>query len=259
MNKGVKQVRKSIAQRKNLRSLNSEKETRKKLTPAFPQEEEKHGYYPIFPDNPQKQQRPVKQQNRLVSSIVLKGVLSVIMFFGVAFLYQTDATFLSKPMTWTSNALTKEFPFARVNQWYQETFGSPMALAPKEKQKVSNKQALALPVNGKVSESFQANGSGIMISPQDKADVVSLDKGVVIFAGNDRETDKTVVVQHADGSKSTYGYLDSIDVHLYQSVAYNQRIGEFVPNETNKTVFFAIEKDNKYVDPVQVIKVDDVP
>ncbi|GGB28265.1 hypothetical protein GCM10011409_02020 [Lentibacillus populi] len=257
MDKGVKQVRKSIAQRKNQRFLNTKELPRQNLHPNLPQEEEKHGYFPAFPDDTGQSNDP--NRGRLISGMMLKGVLSVILFFGAAFLFQTNAEIFRKPAELATTALTKEFPFARVNQWYQETFGSPLAFAPKDKQKTRHDQALALPVNGKLAESFQANGSGIMIAPQDTADVFVLRDGVVIFAGNDRETDKTVVVQHADGSTSTYGYLDSINVHLYQYVEGNQRLGEFVPDEANKTVFFAIEKDNKYVDPVQVIKVDDGP
>lgn len=255
MSKGVKQVRKSIAQRKNLRSLDAKEIPKEKLTPTFPQDEEKHGYFPDFPDS-SSQSNP-KNRSRVISGIMLKGILAVMLFFGVGFLFQTDAAFLNKPMTWTSNALTEEFPFARANQWYQEIFGSPLAFTPKNGQKADKGQGMALPVSGDVAESFQANGSGIMIAPEKAADVFAMHEGVVIFAGTDRETNKTVVVQHADGSKSTYGYLDSIDVHLYQYVANNQQLGEFVPNGDNQTVFFAINKDHQFVDPVQVIKVDD--
>ncbi|WP_099158651.1 M23 family metallopeptidase [Virgibacillus ndiopensis] len=256
MNKGVKQVRKSINQRKNLRGLKT-KDMSKSITPAFPQEEEKHGFFPFIPDNQQPQQ--TKEKSRFISWIILKGILSVVLFFGVAILFQTNSELLRKPTEWTSNALTQEFPFARVNQWYQETFGSPLAFTPNQNQQAENEQQLALPVSGNVTESFQANGSGIMIAPKDTSDIMALDEGVVIFAGNDPETDKTVVVQHADGSLSSYGFLSEIDVHLYQFVSSNEQLGTFVPNKENKTVFFAIEKDNKYVDPVQVIKVDDTP
>src|SRR5699024_12750286 len=79
----------------------------------------------------------------------------------------------------------------------------------------------------------------------------------VTFAGNDRKTNKTVVIQHADNSTTTYGYLQSIDVHLYQSIQSNQRLGTFVSTQENRHLYFSIEKDNQYIDPVQVIQVDD--
>ncbi|MFD1038616.1 peptidoglycan DD-metalloendopeptidase family protein [Virgibacillus byunsanensis] len=252
MNKGVKKVRKSIVQRKKLRGLNTKEAYTKQITPSFLQEEEKHGYFPSFSDGP----LPSKDKSSLVSGLMVKGVLAVILFLGVALLFQTNSSLLTEPREWTSTALTEEFPFARVNYWYQETFGSPLAFTPKNPVAEDN-QLLALPVSGSVTESFQANGTGIMIATEEPSRVSVLREGVVIFAGNDRETNKTVVVQHPDGSKSTYGYLNSVDVHLYQFVGSNQQIGGFSPSTESQSFYFAIQKDKQYLDPVKVIQVDD--
>lgn len=255
MDKGIKKVRKSINQRKKMRGMNPKDTHSKQIMPSFPQEEEKHGYFPIFTDNT----GTSKNTSQRISGFAVKGILSVMLFFGTALLFQTDAELLIGPKKWTGNALTEEFPFASVNQWYQETFGAPMALTPNQSKDKDEEQSLVLPVSGSVSESFQANGTGIMIEPEKASNVSSLRGGVVIFAGNDRETNKTVIVQHADSSKTVYGYLSSIDVHLYQFVDKNQMLGKIEPSTENEMVYFAIEKENKYVDPVQVIKVDDSP
>ncbi|WP_164668482.1 M23 family metallopeptidase [Virgibacillus doumboii] len=255
MNKGIKKVRKSINQRKKLRGLNSKETTSKQFWPSFPQEEEKHGYFPTFTDSTVQS----KDRSKRISGFAVKGILSVMLFLGAALLFQSEAELVSKPKEWTGNALTEEFPFASVNQWYQETFGAPMGLSPNQDSDTGDGQPLALPVSGDVSETFQTNGTGIMISPESATGVTALRDGVVIFAGNDRETDRTVIVQHADNSKTVYGHLSSIDVHLYQFVDGNQKLGDFEPTAENDTVYFAIEKNNSYVDPVQVIKVDDSP
>lgn len=256
MSKRIKNVRKSINQRKKMRGLNPKDTPSKQFLPSVPQEEEKHGYFPVFAENNTVQS---KETGRKVSGIAIKGVLSVILFLGVSLLFQTEAEILSKPKDWTSNVLTEEFPFARVNMWYQDTFGAPMAVSSNESSENGNTQQLAFPVSGNVSQSFQANGTGVMIKPDGTAKVSVLRDGVVIFAGNDPETGKTVIVQHADNSKTIYGHLSAIDVHLYQFVDGNQKLGMFKPTEQNKTVYFAIEKNDNFVDPVQVIKVDDSP
>ncbi|MEC5422046.1 M23 family metallopeptidase [Virgibacillus sp. C22-A2] len=253
MNKGVKKVRQSIVQRKKMRGFPGKHDSKADSMTAFPQEEEKHGYFPFFSDTALQS----KSKSKTASGYMLKGILSVMLFFGVALLWQTDYELFHKPREWTSNVLTEEFPFAKVNRWYQETFGSPLAFTPQQGQSAGSEEALALPVNGSVSESFQANGRGIMIKTEEASAVSALSEGVVIFAGNDKETNKTIIVQHPDGSKSTYGYLSAMDVHLYQFVKSNERIGQFTPSSENNTVYFAIEKDNDYIDPVQVIKVDD--
>src|SRR5699024_3308855 len=160
--------------------------------------------------------------NKLKSGVFVKGVLALLLFFGAGLVYRTDFAGMNKTAEWTSSVLTNEFPFAKVNQWYQQAFGKPLGFSSQEtadEEDSQDEQALALPVNGEVEESFQANGSGIRIAPQQTTDVSVLREGVVLFAGNDRKTDKTVVVQHSDGSTSTYGNLNSLDVHAYQHVA----------------------------------------
>jgi len=260
MNKGVNQVRQSIAQRKkggrNHRAKNT---TDRKVTVPFPQEEEKHGYLPTHLDTlPRYHEKDEKSKS--LSSMLLKGVLSLILFFGVAIVLQSNTSMLSKPKEWTSNALVEEFPFARVNNWYAETFGSPLTFTPKDNQTVDNTaEASSLPVVGNLTESFQTNGSGVLIGPEDETGVSAWEEGVIIFAGKDADMKQTVIVQHADDSKSKYGFLSSIDVHLYQYVAAGERVGTFKPTDKNATVYFSIEKDNQYIDPIQVIQVDDNP
>ncbi|MFD1362926.1 peptidoglycan DD-metalloendopeptidase family protein [Lentibacillus salinarum] len=253
MSKGIRKVRKSINQRKKMRELSSGQTTSKRIMPSsFPQEEEKHGYFPVFTDDAPSS----KQTSRQMSGFVIKGMLSVMLFFAVALLWQTDSELFAGTKKWTATAFTEEFPFARINLWYQETFGEPMAIS---SQSTDEGQAMALPVNGAVSESFQANGTGVMLAPEDDTDVSALQGGVVTFAGNDREVGKTVIVQHADDSETVYGNLSSIDVHLYQFIDSGQKLGRFTPDADNQNVYFAIEKDNTYIDPVQVIQVDDTP
>lgn len=256
MNPRVNKVRKSISERKKSRGVKGPVTgLEKKQYPLMQvQEEEKHGYFPIFTDATSK-----KKESKIISGFILKGILSSILFLGTAILLQTNNDLLEKPKMVASSLLTNEFPFAKVNQWYQQAFGTPVALTPKKDVVSSDETTLALPVSGNISESFQANGEGVLITPEDTSNVSALRSGVIIFAGNDSETNKTVVVQHADGSKSTYGYLSSIDVHLYQFVDSNQVIGEFVPSKESKNVYFAIEKNDEFVDPVKVIEVDDLP
>ncbi|RDW21668.1 peptidoglycan DD-metalloendopeptidase family protein [Oceanobacillus chungangensis] len=253
MTKGVNKVRKSIEQRKKLRGVIPKDNVERQIFPSLPEEEEKHGYYPVFSDTSSSKggisEKPVS------SGIILRALLSTMLFFGIALLWQLDSSSLQGPKLWTSSVLEEEFPFAKVNVWYRDTFGAPLAFSP-EKVDNQSQEILALPVSGDITEPF--SGEGIRIEPGEAANVSVLHEGIVIFAGNDRDTNKTVVVQHADDSISSYGFLSEIDVHLYQYVGNNQRVGQFTPTEESETVYFSIEKDNQYLDPVQVIQVDDL-
>lgn len=255
MNKGVRKVRQSIARRNKIRNLSKKSYISKQMISPFPQEEEKHGFYSI----PHESTSERNQTSEFLGQLMLKGILSVVLFFIAAILLKTDIEILKKPKQWTSYMMKEEFPFARVNQWYKEAFGTPLAFSPQNNPSIKDSDEDSLPVIGNVTESFQANGSGIMIEPEGPSPVTAWRDGIIIFSGNDRQTNKTVIVQHADRSKTTYGLLSSVDVHLYQFVSQNQRIGTFNPTEENKSVFFSIEKNQKYIDPIQVIKVDDLP
>lgn len=257
MDKGVKKVRESIKQRK--RKRNHFKGTNKKNLPFTATEEEKHGFFdaPAYDISTSFKKSDEKSHS---FSLLLKAVGSILLFVAVALLMKSNAPVLEEAKDWTHHALQEEFPFAKVNEWYAENFGSPLAFTPQGSVNLGQEETVAaLPVLGHVVETFAANGTGIMISPEEKSVVSAISRGVVIFAGNDRNTHKTVVVQHADGSKTTYGLLSSIDVHVYQTVNANQTIGTFQPSEQNEMVYFSIEKDRKFIDPSQVIPVDDTP
>ncbi|HEY4601173.1 MAG TPA: M23 family metallopeptidase [Cerasibacillus sp.] len=252
MNRDIRNVRKAINKRKSLRkpaTVTSEKEVWKEIDP-FPQEDEKHGFYKMFPDVTKR-----TQKEGTSAPFVIKGVLSIVLFFGAAFILQSESNRFLTMKEWTRSVLQDEFPFAKVNQWYQETFGNPFLFS--YEKAITDQADVALPVSGNIKESFATNGKGVLIAPEHEETVAALKAGVIIFAGNDRSTDKTVVIQHADGSHTTYGFLSSLDVHLYQSVQEKERIGTFTPSKESEHVYFSVEKNNRYLDPLQVIHIDE--
>jgi len=257
MKRDVRNIRKSIAQRKKERQLKGGKSV---STPvSYVQEEEKYGYLP-FTQGEDRQ----SANAQLLSSFVFKAIVAAVLFFSVAILYRMDASFLQKPKSWVTDAVTEEFQFASVNKWYQESFGEPLAFLPQmpSSDKVEPVTAQhALPVNGTIHESFQKNGQGVVIETSQEQDVKASKSGNVIFAGNSNETGKTVIIQHADGSKSYYGYLDNIDVTQYEYVDSRKEIGTTTPssNGEQQHLYFAIQKGDDYIDPVQVIQVNDQP
>lgn len=257
MNNEIEDIRKSIAQRKRNRLNLSPKPKGKKInmTSMVPDHEEKHGFFPSFPDV-SKKDRGSKNSMISVNGLLIKACLSACIFLGAMILFQSNQGFLEKPKLWASAAFSKEFPFASVHHWYKETLGSPLAFSPTDDRNDREVEAVALPVSGNIAEEFQINGSGIKIAPDSATEVTAWDSGIIIFAGNDHKTDKTVVIQHANGSQSTYALLSSVDVHLYQSITAGERIGTFNPETENESIYFSLEKDNEYIDPVKVIQVD---
>ncbi|WP_026771116.1 MULTISPECIES: M23 family metallopeptidase [Sediminibacillus] len=252
MKKDVRQIRKNIAKRKREHPLNQSLPDKQAVTP-FPQEEEKHGYLPFTPSQGTS---PGTRKESFAASLMLKGILAGVLFFGVSMIHQLEASWSERPKQWTTEAFTEEFPFASVNAWYQSKFGNPLAMVPDQEE--TEELPAVLPVNGTVSQSFQSTGEAIRIAADEKSEVVAVKDGTVIFAGNKPDTGKTVIVQHADRSKSIYGYLTNIDVYQYQFIGDNHVIGQFDPVKGEKQdIYFAIQKNNQFLDPVQVMQVDE--
>ncbi|WP_405100896.1 peptidoglycan DD-metalloendopeptidase family protein [Oceanobacillus sp. FSL H7-0719] len=256
MSKDVNRVRKAIEQRKKVRhhTIPSVKED----AFLFHDAEEKHGFPPEM-NGYAVGTKKSRVNKELYSSIMFKAIFAGILFFSTAILFNTDKAFFAKPKEIAVNLLQDEFPFAKVNIWYQDMFGSPLAFSPQSETNTQVDNEGVMPVSGDITETFQVNGKGVKISPGKEVDVSAHQDGVVIFAGKSAETGKTIIVQHADGTNSSYGFLNEFDVHMYQYVTASQRIGKFIPETEQEAMYFSIEKENLFLDPVEVIEVDDVP
>lgn len=259
----VERVRQAIQQRKKKRMSQVPVEGTYHVQRPFGniQDEEKYGFRPFPEDlfrNRNQEKSVMKKVNKKKSSssLIAKFVLSSALFFTSAVLLNTNVMKDKGLPGWLHTQLTEDMPFAKMTAWYEGNFGAPLALldnqVPSTKPVSKMNGESALPVSGDVSETFQSNGMGIHIAPEGTATVHAANDGVVVFNGNDDQTKKTVVVQHADGSKSTYGKLSTINVHLYEHVRKDEVIGDFTASDEAREVFFSIEKNNEFIDPVSV-------
>ncbi len=254
MSKGIHKVRKSIQQRKNKRLLGKVQQNAKtERLIRFPNDEEKHG----FISNVEPSATKKRTAHSRIPSILMKAMISISLFFVVAIVMQSNQPYLHSAKVWTSNTLTNDFPFAQVHAWYTKNFGSPLGFEPKLPVSNADDSTFQLPVSGNVTEHFQSNGTGVYITPEDSEDIYAWEAGIIVFVGKKKATNKTVVIQHADGGKTTYGNMSDTDVHLYQHVRKNQQIGSFDIADEESAVFFSLEQENSFIDPIQVIKVDD--
>ncbi|MFD1414004.1 M23 family metallopeptidase [Oceanobacillus jeddahense] len=260
MDKNLKKIRKAIEMRQKAKGLNQTKQKQQEdylQSNALPDMEESHGFYPSI--SASHTNSAIPENNSRVTNIAVKALLSVSLFLGTAFVTEIDRPFMNQPKEWLTSTLTNQFPFAKVNAWYSEAFGAPLSFSPSAVTEEVITDSSYLPVNGIISEHFHENGQGIYIEVEGEENVAAVQEGIVVFAGNDRSTNKTVKIQHADGTTTQYGFLDSIEVHLYQHISNGQVLGTLGTENDSTSVFFAIEQENQYIDPEQVILVDQQP
>ncbi|MDQ0219367.1 M23 family metallopeptidase [Peribacillus cavernae] len=188
-----------------------------------------------------------------------KALASLCLFLLIAVIFKHPSAKLDDTRSFVNETMNQEFQFATVSNWYEDKFGKPIAFLPEDTSSTTENEGLtnqyALPASGKIAESFESNGEGVIMETDADSRVKVMTEGVVIFAGSKDDLGKTVVIQHSDKSESWYGHLGSIDVKLYENVKKGKEIGEVTASDdgTKGTFYLAIKKDDKFIDPKKVI------
>ncbi|GKU81431.1 M23 family metallopeptidase [Niallia sp. NCCP-28] len=191
---------------------------------------------------------------------LLKILGAAVFFLAVAIIVkQQTATFASAEKV-IRQSMNQEFNFAGVSNWYEKQFGKPLAFLPLEKQKEekeeNNLQQYALSASGKILEDFNDNGQRVAIETDNDTTVQAMNEGFVKFAGEKEGFGNTVIIQHSDKSESWYGNLKEIDVKIYENLKKGDKVGLASSYENDESLglfYFAIKKDNDFIDPIQVI------
>ncbi|KEK26372.1 M23 family metallopeptidase [Bacillus gaemokensis] len=242
-NRRVDEIRKRIAKRK---------EEQERLEKGQYFSEEGFDGETLFIEDGEKEVHPLFRKE----VFLFKFLLAAILVLSVAILFKNAPASFDGTRTVVKKVMQEEFQFAAVSKWYEDQFGKPLAFFPgSEKKQEAKSKDYAVPASGKVMQDFQKNGQGVFVQTAANATVESVNEGVVIFAGKKEEFGNIVEIQHADGTESWYGNLSETSVKLYDYVTKKQKIGTVSVNTDNKNgkFYFAIKKNEKFIDPIQVI------
>lgn len=239
MRNRAEEIKKRIANRRKEKNRKSHRST-KLLSPNY--------HVPSSTlDNQEHQEFPLFNKEVFIFKLLMSACIVLI----TAILFKNSSPQFDQARQFVTKTMKEEFQFAAVAGWYEDLFGKPLALFPrKEKTDEETTFEYALPASN-----FQSNKEGIMIETATDAPVKAMNKGLVIFTGVKDSYGKTVMIQHEDKSISWYGHLGDIKVGLYERVDKNTEIGTVSNHEDGSKgeFYFAIEKDNKFIDPTQVI------
>lgn len=130
-------------------------------------------------------------------------------------------------------ALTRDFPFAAVAAWFEEEFSGapsflPAFLFKRDADKVNARltRDFVSPVKGTVEVPFSPRHPGVVLETAPGASVFAIDTGRVIFSGVRDDWGPTLVIQHADGYRSTYGRLSAARLERGDWVKAGEWIGQ---------------------------------
>ncbi|RFU71586.1 M23 family peptidase [Peribacillus saganii] len=248
-----KEIRNRIAKRKKMSGTRPSG-----FTPPI-YDEEKYGFerLPAYEGTPSDLDHPLFKKE----VFYFKILAALCLFLITAVLFKHPSEKLDAARNFVSNTMETEMQFAAISNWYEETFGKPIAFLPpdtgksEQAEKTIANTEYALPASGRIMEPFEVNGEGIMIETGLGSKVEAVNEGIVIFAGVKEQLGKTVIIQHYDKSESWYGGLERVDVLLYDPVSKGKSIGTVAPSEdaSKGSFYLAIKKDDIFIDPNKVI------
>jgi stage IV sporulation protein FA len=205
------------------------------------------------------QGKQIKQQNMTYANwFLFRLMVSMCLVLIVAILFRSTNPSLDGFKSFVENAMKRDYQFAKISNWSNETLGDSFSFSPMsffEKKSNSNLNDNVIPVSGKLKESFKKNGKGITVETNRDKSVTAIKAGVVIFAGIDESHGKTIIVQQTNKMNVWYGNLATIKVNLYQHVTNGEALGTVTNKGTTNSgeYYFAIEKNDKFLDPTKVI------
>ena len=255
------EVRKRIAERRKNRERMIMVGGKRNEKPAWPEMEEdkKWGSENVFvyEEGLNQHTKPPMIKKEWIVFRILASVCFVLV---IAIIYRTSAPWTQTAKNALDSVYQKEFEFATVSNWFEDTIGKPFAFLPEDpiKEKDNDQassESFATPATGTIMQSFVKDGQGVLIKTSNSTSVETIKAGVVIYAGEKESHGKTVIVQHPDKSESWYAHLQEINVSLYEEIKKGTKVGKVSPSdEADKGEFyFALKANGKFIDPNEVI------
>ncbi|NDI34027.1 M23 family metallopeptidase [Chengkuizengella sediminis] len=138
------------------------------------------------------------------------------------------------------------------------TFNSEKKTIPAEKVNTSQIKNIHHPANGKIISAFESTKSGVTIKTRKNEPIIALDQGRVISVENTEFTGLTIVIQHVNKLQSIYGYVTYSSLKVNDWVEGGEQIGVVseLQNDEAGILYFALRKDNQFIDPAEVIHFD---
>jgi stage IV sporulation protein FA len=199
-----------------------------------------------------------------LKSIWAKLIVSLVIFGLLWGLFQIKQPWAEAGRRFVTISLTQPIDFKQVSAWYTDRFGGPPSFIPSFYDhsdptaiKVStDKRTYFIPLQGKIRTPFDAAHPGIMLQTQANAPVYALDTGQVIFAGAKEETGFTVIIRHPGGLQSVYGGLVDSRVEVNDWIKGGEPIGKASQQDQAGSLYFAVSKDGRFINPTDVISFD---
>ncbi|MCH1641614.1 M23 family metallopeptidase [Paenibacillus timonensis] len=199
------------------------------------------------------------------SAMFVRLVISALLFAAIWGINRYEPSWSTPIRAFIAKSLTVEMDFQAAQAWYERYFGGAPSFIPIFKTnedhglRVGAAAGFSPPIAGNLASPFALSLKGVEIIPDTgNAQVKTIETGRVLRVARDAVTGQTVTVQHAGGYVSVYGHLEQISVEKGDWLEGGDVLGSLPPwtQSPLPTLYFAIKKDDRYIDPADVIPFD---
>ncbi|PTX59400.1 stage IV sporulation protein FA [Melghirimyces profundicolus] len=195
------------------------------------------------------------------SRLLIQVFLSFFLLTGTYLVFQTQTPSARVAQAFIAEVMERDYNFEGVARWYERNIGSAPAFLPAFEGKNSpsgdrKPVAWVAPLKGEVVRPYREGEKGVVIRATSNAPVVSAAEGWVVEAGPEKGLGQTVVIRHADGQESWYGWLGKIRVKEKDWVKARELLGEVGGRDGEPLLFFALKQGGEFVDPTGVVPIE---
>lgn len=169
-----------------------------------------------------------------VVNYITKILLSII-FLLVTLIYVSDT---SNKETYKKLFFTDSLSFAKINNWYQNKFGS---IIPLEDVTIENTEKV---FNESIEyETMDDYLDGKLLKVKDNYMIPSIESGVIVFLGEKDSYGNTCIIQGIDGVDIWYANIDTSNLNLYDYIKKGTLLGPV----KNNNLYLLFMKDNSFI------------
>lgn len=193
------------------------------------------GYnYEMFNQNKKREENSGGTLYKFIFTMIVKSLIAVILFLAsMIYVKQSDINKEKFNKVVYQNSLS----FAKIYNVYKKYLGDviPFKSMFKDNTKVVSNEKIAY-------DKIVKKDNGYILTISSEYVVSSINDGIVIEKRNDKEYLNLIKIQDKNGLNITYGYLEDLNVKLYDYVEKGEILGK-----CNKKLYLLFEKDDKYL------------
>ena len=161
------------------------------------------------------EQKP--KSNNKISLIFSKILLSIIFILISSIYIHLDS---KNKEIYKKYIFETNITFARINEWYQKTFGSILP-------------TVKIPDDGMVNKEVNINSmenylDGYKVSTKKNTPIKALDSGILVYIGEKDGYGNTAIIQGVNGVDIWYGNVTDLNVKMYDYIDKDTIIGNAI-------------------------------